>query len=67
MDAQSVIRTKRDGGELSEDEMRYFLGGCVDGRIPKYQAAALVTSIYLRGMSERERWQRLYRSGKILR
>ena len=69
MDAQSIIRQKRDGGELDEDQMRFFLAGCVGGSIPKYQAAALVTSIFLRGMSERElvSWTRaMLESGSVL-
>jgi len=54
VNAQSVIRTKRDGGALSPEEIRFFMQGYVAGRIPDYQAAALVTAIYLRGMQPGE-------------
>lgn len=54
MNAQSIIRTKRDGGTLSREEIRFFLEGYVAQRIPEYQAAALVTAIFLRGMQPEE-------------
>lgn len=54
MDARSVVRTKRDGGELSEAEMRWFLGAYVSGEIADYQAAALVACIFTRGMTPSE-------------
>ena len=54
MDARSVIQTKRDGGELSEEEIRYFLTGYVNGEIENYHAAALTACIFTRGMTDRE-------------
>ena len=69
MNAQSVIQKKRDGGELDEREMRFFLEGYVAGRITDYQAAALVTSIFIRGMSgpELAAWTRaMLESGRRL-
>lgn len=69
MNAQSVIQKKRDGGELDEGEMRFFLEGYVAGRISDYQAAALVTSIFIRGMSgpELAAWTRaMLESGRRL-
>ncbi|MCY2959200.1 MAG: thymidine phosphorylase [Planctomycetota bacterium] len=54
MDARSVVRTKRDGGELSEEEMRWFLGAYVRGEVADYQAAALVACIFTRGMTPAE-------------
>ncbi len=69
MNVQSVIRKKRDGGELDEGEMRFFLDGYVAGRISDYQAAALVTSIFIRGMGTEElaRWTRaMIESGRRL-
>lgn len=54
MDARSVVRTKRDGGELSEAEMRWFLDAYVRGEIADYQAAALVACIFTRGMHPKE-------------
>ena len=49
-----IIRKKRDGGELSDDEIRFFVEGYTAGNIPDYQAAALMMAIYYRGMSRRE-------------
>jgi pyrimidine-nucleoside phosphorylase len=54
MDARSVVRTKRDGGRLSEAEMRWFLEAYVRGEIADYQAAALVACIFTRGMEPDE-------------
>ncbi len=69
MDARSVVRTKRDGGELSEEEMRWFLGAYVRGEIADYQAAALTACIFVRGMTPPElaRWTRaMLESGRRL-
>ncbi len=49
-----IIQKKRDGGTLSEKEIRWFLEGYVAGEIPDYQAAALCMAIYFRGMSLEE-------------
>jgi pyrimidine-nucleoside phosphorylase len=68
-DARAVIRRKRDGGELSGEEIEAFLAGYVRGEIPDYQASALVASIFIRGMSARELhdWTgAMLRSGKVL-
>ena len=49
-----IIKKKRDGGELSTEEIKFFIGGVTDGSIPDYQTAALLMAIYFRGMSVRE-------------
>ncbi len=49
-----IIKKKRDGGELSREELRAFTEGYVAGEIPDYQAAALCMAIWFRGMSDRE-------------
>ena len=46
-----IIKKKRDGGELSEKEINWFIDGYVKGEIPDYQAAALCMAIYYKGMS----------------
>jgi pyrimidine-nucleoside phosphorylase len=54
MYAVDIIAKKRDGGELSRDEIRVFVRGVVDGTIPDYQIAAWLMAVFLRGMSRRE-------------
>ena len=49
-----VIEQKRDGGELSSEQIDYFIEGFTTGEIPDYQAAALLMAIYLNGMNRRE-------------
>ncbi len=49
-----IIQKKRDGGELSEEEIRWFIDGYVKGTLPDYQVAALCMAIYFRGMSLEE-------------
>lgn len=49
-----IIQKKRDGGELSDEEIKYFIRGTVDGSIPDYQISALLMAIFLIGMNERE-------------
>lgn len=49
-----IIKKKRDGGELTTEEIKYFIGGVTDGSIPDYQTSALCMAIYFRGMSVRE-------------
>jgi pyrimidine-nucleoside phosphorylase len=50
-----LIAKKRDGGELSQEEISFLIRGYTDGTIPDYQMSALAMAIYFRGMSERER------------
>ena len=49
-----VIAHKRDGGELSGEEIAFFVREYTAGAIPDYQAAALLMAVYLRGMNRRE-------------
>lgn len=49
-----VIEKKRDGKELSYDEISYFINNYCNDLIPDYQVAALLMAIFLNGMSERE-------------
>lgn len=54
MRAVDVIIRKREGGELSRDEIDFFVSGFNRGEIPDYQAAAWAMAVVLRGMSARE-------------
>lgn len=49
-----IIKKKRDGGTLSEAEIRFFTEGYVRGEIPDYQASALCMAIFFRGMTAEE-------------
>lgn len=49
-----IIHKKRNGGELSDGEIQFFVNGYTDGSIPDYQAAALCMAVYFKGMTERE-------------
>jgi len=49
-----VIRRKRDGGELGDDDIRLFVRGLTDESIPGEQVAALAMAIFLNSMSFEE-------------
>jgi pyrimidine-nucleoside phosphorylase len=49
-----IISRKRDGEELSADEIAYFISEYAAERIPDYQMSALAMAIYLRGMTTAE-------------
>ena len=51
---QHLIEKKRDGHELSDAELEFFIHGYVGKTIPDYQAAAFLMATYFRGMSFRE-------------
>ncbi len=49
-----IITKKRDGKELSEEEIRFFVKGYTDGSIPDYQASAFTMAIIFKGMTKSE-------------
>lgn len=49
-----IIHKKREGGELTGEELRFFVQGFTRGEIPDYQASALLMAIFFRGMTRRE-------------
>ncbi|WP_079530188.1 pyrimidine-nucleoside phosphorylase [Halobacillus hunanensis] len=49
-----IIVKKRDGGELTKQEIDYFIEGYTKGDIPDYQAAAFTMAIYFQGMTQEE-------------
>ncbi len=58
MDALEVIRTKRDGGALTNAQIDWVLGAYVRGEVAEEQMSALAMAICWRGMDRREiaRW-----------
>lgn len=54
MRAVDLIQKKRDGLELSSDEIKWLIDGYVAGTVPDYQMSALAMAIYFKGMSTRE-------------
>ena len=54
MRAVDVITKKRDGGELTKEEIDFFISGFARSEIPDYQAAAWAMAVLLNGMSSRE-------------
>src|ERR1700760_976060 len=49
-----LIHRKRDGEELSPDEIRHLVEGYTRGDIPDYQASAFLMSVFFSGMTDRE-------------
>jgi pyrimidine-nucleoside phosphorylase len=54
MRAVDIIIKKREGGELSREEIRFFIEGFTRGEIADYQASAWAMAVLLRGMTLRE-------------
>lgn len=54
MNMVDIITKKRDGEELTPEEIRFFIDNYVKDRIPDYQASALLMAIYFRGLSRAE-------------
>jgi thymidine phosphorylase len=64
-----LIRRKRDGGELSADEISSLVSGIADGSVTDAQVGALAMAIFWRGMSAAERVAltgAMTRSGDVL-
>ena len=49
-----IIMKKRNGGELTKEEIDFFIEGYTKGDIPDYQVSALMMAIYFRKMTEAE-------------
>lgn len=54
MNVLEIIAKKRDGKELSKEEIEYFIKEYTKGNITDYQAAALVMAIYINKMTIEE-------------
>jgi thymidine phosphorylase len=53
-DAIDVIRAKRDGQRLSDEQIRWVVGAYTDGAIPDEQMSALLMAVVFRGMTTDE-------------
>src|ERR1700744_426416 len=49
-----LIRKKRDGGELSREEIEYIVSGYTRDEIPDYQVSAWLMAVLLKGMNGAE-------------
>jgi len=54
MRPQDIIRKKRDRGELSAEEIEFFVRGVTSGEIADYQSTALLMAVLLNGMTDAE-------------
>jgi pyrimidine-nucleoside phosphorylase len=64
-----LIRKKRDGGELTGEEIDALVGGFLRGEVADYQVSAWLMAVYFRGMSDRETADltlAMARSGRML-
>ena len=53
-DVVDLIRTKRDGGTLADDEIRWLLDAYTDATVGDEQMAAMAMAIFFRGLDARE-------------
>ena len=49
-----LIARKRDGGELSPEEVEFMVQGFLRGQVPDYQMSAFLMAVYFRGLTPRE-------------
>ena len=54
MRAVDIIQKKRDGLELSSQEIEWLIEGYVAGTVPDYQMSAFAMAVYFKGMTTRE-------------
>jgi len=67
--AVDVIQNKRDGRELTPQEISFFVDGYAAGRIPDYQASAFTMAVFFRGMTPGETvalTEAMMRTGEVL-
>ena len=54
MNIIDIIEKKKRGGKLSQEEIKFFIDGIVDGSIADYQSSALLMAICINGMDYEE-------------
>ncbi len=69
MNTVELIRKKREGYQLSEEEIDFLIGNYSNGTIPDYQFAAFLMAAYLKGMNKTETahlTRSMLNSGKVI-
>jgi pyrimidine-nucleoside phosphorylase len=64
-----IIKRKRNGHELTENEIHFFISQFLKGHIPEYQVSALLMAIHFKGLNETETMcltKELINSGDII-
>ncbi len=61
---KELIKRKRDGGELSREEIEFIVNSYTEGKTPDYQMSALLMAIFFRGLNYDET---LYLTDSMLR
>jgi pyrimidine-nucleoside phosphorylase len=67
--AVDVVQKKRDGGELTREEIDFFIRGYARGDVPDYQASAFAMAVFFRGMGSGEivaLTESMMRTGEVL-
>ena len=49
-----LVEKKRDGGEFSDEEIRFIVDSILDEEMPKFQQAALAMAVFFQNMSAQE-------------
>ena len=69
MNFQDLIYTKRDGGVLTEDQIRWFINAFTKNEIPDEQAGSFLMAVFFQGLNKKELnvWtDAMIKSGEIL-
>ncbi len=69
MRAVDIIRKKRDGKKLTDEEIAFMIRGAVSGNVPDYQLTAFLMAVFFRGMDMEETvslTRYMMESGKII-
>jgi thymidine phosphorylase len=54
VNAVELVKVKRDGGSLTDEQVRWFIDSYTAGEVPDEQASALLMAVFFRGMEPRE-------------
>jgi len=54
MNTVEIIRKKRDGKSLTDEEIKYLVSSFTKGKIPNYQFSSFLMAAYLKGLNKKE-------------